>query len=182
MKTYIALLRGINVSGKNSIKMDVLRLSLEKLYFQQVTTYIQSGNIVFKTENENTQEIELQIAQQIKMDFGYDIPVLVLEKEQLEQIIANNPFTQQEKESVFLHVTFFSSSPKNFDRTTIEVKKQNGEEIVIAETAIYLFCPKGYGKTKLTNNFLETALKINCTTRNWKTINELFKMMKEIDG
>lgn len=179
MQTYISLLRGINVSGKNLIKMDALKKSYENLGFHNVTTYVQSGNVVFSANDENVEALEQKIKRQVELDYELEVPVLVLTLEKLKQIIDNNPF--KDKEVPFLHVTFLSSKPEIIDFKVIEEKKQNGEEIYFSENAIYLYCPNGYGKTKLTNNFLETKLKVIATTRNWKTTNELLKIAKQIN-
>jgi uncharacterized protein (DUF1697 family) len=76
----------------------------------------------------------------------------------------------------FLHVTFLVADPKEVDFELIESKKSPGEEIVLIKKTVYLYCPHGYGRTKLTNNFLETKLRVGATTRNWKTVNELLKI------
>lgn len=174
---YISVLRGINVSGKNLIKMDALRTSYENAGFSNVQSYVQSGNIIFESDSEQIKELEQTIIEFIKHDFGFAVPVIVLSVDQLKRIIENNPFVQQpEKDSNFFHVTFLSEKPELSDYSVIESKKSEGEEIAFADNAIYLYCPNGYGKTKLTNNLIESKLKITATTRNWKTVNELLRI------
>lgn len=181
MKAYISMLRGINVSGQKLIKMDALRKSYENLGFQNVTTYVQSGNIVFKNKDADLGELREIISQQIEKDFGFKVPVIVLTIEKLKQVIENNPFLKDPgKDQAFLHVTFLSSKPDHHNRKTIEEKKQNGEEIAFSDSAVYLYCPNGYGRTKLTNNFLEAKLNVETTTRNWKTTNEIFNIAQKI--
>ena len=180
MTTYISILRGINVSGQKLIKMDALRNSYEKLGFSSVTTYVQSGNVIFTGNNAKPNELTQTITLQIEKDFGFDVPVIVLTIDNLKQIIDSNPFLKHsDKDTTYLHVTFLSSKPQKNDFKAIEEKKLNGEEISFADNAIYLYCPNGYGKTKLTNSFLETKLKVGATTRNWKTTNELLKIAQE---
>lgn len=177
MTTYISILRGINVSGKNIIKMDALRKMYKNLGFENVTTYVQSGNVVFVSKNIATDKLGHKISGQIKDEFGLDVPVIVLTIDQLKRIVENNPFLkEQSKDRIFFHVTFLSTIPDNYDVKTIEDKKQSGEEIFFADNAVYLYCPNGYGQTKLTNSFLEAKLKVGATTRNWKTTNELLKI------
>jgi len=177
MATYISILRGINISGQKLIKMDALRKMYETLNFENVKTYIQSGNVVFSTDKTDLRKIETQISLQIEKEFGFEVPVIVLQAETLEKIIKNNPFVKdKQKDTSFLHVTFLADKPKEIDKISIENKKQQGEEIEYAENTIYLYCPNGYGNTKLNNNFLESKLKIKATTRNWKTTNELLKL------
>jgi len=180
MVTYISILRGINVSGQKLIKMDALRKSYGNMGFQNVKTYLQSGNVIFTCNHFEIKDLEQKISRQIEQDFGFEVPVIVLTIEKLKQVIENNPFLNDPKiDESFLHVTFLASKPVQSDYKTIEDKKQNGEEISISNTTVYLFCPNGYGRTKLTNNFLEAKLKVGATTRNWKTTNELYKIAQQ---
>jgi uncharacterized protein (DUF1697 family) len=177
VNTYIAILRGINVSGQKMIKMDALRQAFERLGFQGVSTYIQSGNVVFRAENTSTTEVTEEITEKIQEEFGFYVPVIVLEKDTLERIIEGNPFaTNPALDTGKMHVTFLSSPPLLFDQEAIEAKKQDGERIAFSEHAVYLYCPNGYGRTKLSNDFLEKKLKVTTSTRNWKTVLELMKM------
>jgi uncharacterized protein (DUF1697 family) len=180
MTTYISILRGINVGGQRLIKMDALRKLYENLGFQNVTTYVQSGNVVFTGNEIDVNESGERISQQIEKDFGYEVPVIVLTLSKLKQIIENNPLIKNQNiDTACLHVTFLSSSPLNYDHKIIEDKKQSEEEICFSDNAVYLYCPNGYGRTKLTNNFLEAKLKVGATTRNWKTTTELLKIAQE---
>lgn len=179
MTRYISILRGINVSGHKLIKMDALKSMYENLGFSNVASYVQSGNLVFTEKNTDPNILEQKISDQIKKDFGFDVPVIILTADKLKQIIDNNPFlNDSDKDESFLHITFLSSVPNNNNEfETIEDKAQNGEEIVLSGDVVYLYCPNGYGNTKLSNNFLETKLKVKATTRNWKTTNELYKIL-----
>ena len=177
MTTYISILRGINVSGQKLIKMDALRKMYKKLGFHNATTYLQSGNVIFRSNDSELHEMERKIAHQIEKEFGFEVPVIVLSIEKLKYIIDNNHFLKDiNKDIAFLHVTFLSSKPDYYDSKVIEGKKQEGEDVFFTDDAVYLYCPNGYGRTKLTNNYLETKLKTGATTRNWKTMIELFKM------
>lgn len=180
MTTYISILRGINVSGHKLIPMEALRKSYEKLGFQSVTSYLQSGNVVFKSHSLTEDELPRVIAQQIKQDFGFDVPVLVFKTEQFQHLIDRNPFIQDpDKQPAFLHVTFLSAPPQKNNAPSIAQKKSPEEELFFSENAVYLYCPNGYGKTKLTNGFLETKLQVVATTRNWKTTTALLKIAQE---
>jgi uncharacterized protein (DUF1697 family) len=176
MKTYIALLRGINVSGHRLIKMDLLRKSCESLGLKDVTTYLQSGNVIFISEDKEPAELATSITRQIEKDFGFNVPVLALSVGNLKQIIDGNLLAKDnQRDHAFLHVTFLHSKPDKVDLRSIEEKKLEGEEISFTDRAVYLYCPKGYGSTKLNNSFLEARLKVEATTRNWKTTNELLR-------
>jgi uncharacterized protein (DUF1697 family) len=181
MTTYISILRGINVSGQKLIKMADLQKTYEKLGFGNITTYVQSGNVVFTGKKAAPEKLASAITQQIAKDFGFQVPVIVFGIHTLKQIIASNPFiNDSEKDIAYLHVTFLSAQPPNFDVKAIEEKKQIGEAIAFTNEAVYLYCTNGYGKTKLTNNFLETKLQVSATTRNWKTTTELVRLAEQI--
>ncbi|MFM7175988.1 MAG: DUF1697 domain-containing protein, partial [Bacteroidota bacterium] len=124
--------------------MDALRKSYENLGFNSVTTYVQSGNVIFTGNKVKPDELAQVITRQIEKDFGFDVPVIVLTFDNLKQIIDSNPFlSHSDKDTTFLHVTFLSSKPQKIDIYTIEEKKQSGEEISISDNAVYLYCPNG---------------------------------------
>ncbi len=162
------------------IKMDALRKLYENMGFQDVRTYVQSGNVVFKGGDIELFSLEKSIGQQIKTDFDFEVPVIVLTVDLLNQVITNNPFlADPSKEHSFLHLTFLASKPKVYDKEAIESKKEGGEAIRFSDKVIYLYCPNGYGRSKLTNNLIEARLKVKATTRNWKTVNELLKISQQ---
>ena len=177
---YISLLRGINVSGKNSIKMDALKKVFETLKSKNVSTYIQSGNVVFEHNETDLKALEKKIAARILSDFGLEVPVLVLTGQKLKQVVDDNPFANDKPKDIsFLHVTFLSERPADNKTESIQDSKTEFEEIAFGDNAIYLYCPNGYGRTKLNNNFLENKLKVQATTRNWKTT---LKLLEMVDG
>ncbi|MCF6214415.1 MAG: DUF1697 domain-containing protein [Flavobacteriaceae bacterium] len=174
-KTYIALIRGINVSGKNKIKMPVLNQLFTNLGYTDVVTYIQSGNVVFKSDLLDTDKIALNIIGRINKDFCCDIKGMVINKKALDIIFKSNPFLKREAIDLSkLHVTLLSQSP---NATVInQIKSINAsqeDEFIVQGNCIYLFCPKGYGRTKLTNNMFEKKLNTTATTRNWRTVANL---------
>lgn len=181
MITYISLLRGINVSGKNSIKMDALKKAFEEAGFYNVTTYIQSGNIIFNSNETNSKSLEQLIFNIILNKFGFNVPVTILTIDELEQSLNKNPFSNNSDEK-FIHFTFLKDLPTISYEKEINNKKALNEEIKIINKTIYLYCPDGYGKTKLTNNYLEKVLKVSATTRNLKTTNQLLTIAKEINN
>lgn len=177
MSTYISMLRGINVSGQNLIKMNALTDLYREMNFIDVQTYIQSGNVIFRFRGEPRQDLEQDISIRIKKTFSLDIPVIIFNLDELSDIIKRNPYASDPTKNISqLYVTFLSAKPNNPDINLINSKKSPGEEIKITENAVYLYCPDGYGKTKLSNTFLENKLGVNATTRNWKSTLELHKM------
>ena len=143
----------------------------------QVRSYIQSGNLIFQTHDVDTKLLEKDITTGILTNFGYEVPVIVLKAEEMKNIIQKNPFVGDEtKDASFLHVTFLSAIPEKTSFDNLKTANYSVDEFELIEKAIYLYCPVGYGNTKLTNTFFENKLKLTATTRNWKTVNELWSM------
>lgn len=183
MKTYISILRGINVSGKNLIKMNSLKEMYESLGFQNVTTYIQSGNIVFQTAETNLDELEMLISDGILKRYALKVPVLVRDVSELKNILAQNPLLDEIKDDTTkLHITFLSKAPETQFLEGIDNSTYLPDKFFIMERTIYLFCPNGYGNTKLSNNFFENKLKVSATTRNLRTLMELVKLCDQVDS
>lgn len=177
MKRYIALLRGINVSGQKLMKMDSVKSLFNDLNCTNVETYLQSGNVIFSTSETDPNFLSNKIEAEILKVFDFEVPVIILPMDELETIAKNNPFVHHfDKDPAYFHITFLRSLPTNIDFKVIDKHVQNEEEFVIVEKVIYLYCPNGYGRTKLTNNFFENKLNVGATTRNWKTCNELLKL------
>jgi uncharacterized protein (DUF1697 family) len=172
METYISLLRGINVSGSKMIKMDQLKRLYHDLQFTDSKTYIQSGNVIFKTGIKDSKSLENQISAAIQTQFGFNVPVLVLPKEKLLEILNNNPFLKKDPDLNIseLYVTLLQDVAPVEATEKLMALDFSPEKIAIINQVIYLFLPKGYGNTKLNNNLLESRLKTPATTRNWKTI------------
>ncbi len=182
MKTFICLLRGINVSGKNSIKMADLKKMFEDIGATQVMTYIQSGNVVFHFSETGPMNLAQRISDEIKARFAFDVPALVMTSEKLKKLVAENPFVDDPaKDPAFLHLTFLASVPNSFDTEFIQSKIMGEEEFVFAGDVVYLYCPHGYGKTKLNNTFFENKLKVQATTRNLKTTLKLLDLSNVIE-
>lgn len=179
MKTYIALLRGINVSGHNIINMDALKGALGDLNFSAIRTYIQSGNILFETDRTDTNHLAKMIGETILEHFGCSVPVIIRNQPELEFISKNNPFLRGRLENTEnLYVSFLTETPEDTKVKKIMEIKFLPDEFIISGNEIYLFCPDGYGRTKLSNQFFENKLKTTATTRNWKTILKLKQLME----
>lgn len=181
MNTYISMLRGINVSGKNKLKMDDLKVMYEKLGYNDVLTYIQSGNVFFKCPETPLEELATTIKNEIANTFGYDVKLFVRTIDQFERIADNHPFqTTGEEPLSQLLVTFLATKPAEELVNAIADFVHKEDQFKIQDDVIYLFCPGGYGKTKLSNNFFERKLKVDATTRNWKSVNKLLELAKSI--
>jgi uncharacterized protein (DUF1697 family) len=174
MSKFIALLRGINVSGQKLIKMSDLKSLFEDLNFTKVQTYIQSGNVIFSAKEKSNKKVEDKISSAIKSKFGFDVHVVLVTPEEIEHIIQSNPFLKKKKDAEKLYVIFLSENPSAENIKKLNTIDYSPEEYIIDVRYIYLFVPNGYGKAKLNNNFFENKLKVFGTTRNWKTVNKLF--------
>ncbi|MEM8509226.1 MAG: DUF1697 domain-containing protein [Bacteroidota bacterium] len=177
METYIAFLRGINVSGQKKIKMADLRNALELAGLEKVQTYIQSGNLVFKSKEENTSVLENVIREQITRDFGFDVPVMVMTANRIAQILEKDPFKDL-RDMGNTYYVLLKMKPDPDRVTAFEDMTFENEQFVVTDTCVYLYCTAGYGKAKLNNNFIERKLKVAATTRN---LNTLKKMMALAD-
>lgn len=171
MTRSIALLRGVNVTGKNAIRMAALQASFERLGCSNVRTYLQSGNVVFDTKISDAEKLAAKITTAIAQDFGHEVAVGVLTAPALARIVKSNPLQPIADDAITrYHATFLLQpvAPKSF--AAIKLPAASGEQAQLRGTVIYLYCPHGYGKTKLNNNFFEKALGVAATTRNWRTV------------
>jgi len=177
MKTYISILRGINVGGKNLIKMSDLKEKYESLDFRNVTTYIQSGNVVFQSEEADTAALEREISKAILKHFGMNVSVFIIEQSALKYILEAHPFLNEKKgEKENLYICFMSKSVEPDLLNVITNISYLPDKFTIRENVIYLCFPDGYGQTKLNNNFWEHKLHVIATTRNLKTLTALIKI------
>lgn len=174
------MLRGINVGRTKKIKMDELRDLYESLNFKNVTSYIQSGNVVFKFEDVSPPKLSAEIEKKIKEVFSFDVKVFIRTKDEFHHTIANNPFKREDPK--YLHVTFLSDSPKENPIQEIDLLRETSEKFSITVKKIYLFLPKGYARTKLSNGFFEKKLRVSATTRNWRTVNKLYDIANDADN
>jgi uncharacterized protein (DUF1697 family) len=178
MNKYISILRGINVSGQKKIKMADLKSLYESLDFQNVLTYIQSGNVIFETSVENTDDLKITIEKAIEEKYKFHVPVEIRTNHEIENIISNCPFVSVNlaEEGTKVLVTFLSSEPQEVMTSEIQKYVIAPEKLVVQGKEVYLYCPNGYGKSKLSNNFLEKKLKVEATTRNWKSVHKLHEL------
>jgi len=176
---YLSLLRGINVSGQKKIKMAELKVLYEGLGFTNVLTYIQSGNVVF--EADGGLDHQSLIEQAIQKAYGFDVPVLIRTKDEIDNIVTACPFGEVnlDEDGTKVLATLLSESPNQEAIDSVMPFKHESESILVQDNVVYLRCPNGYGKTKLSNTFLEKKLKVSATTRNWKSMVKLQEMLNE---
>ncbi len=179
MQIYIAILRGINVSGKKKIYMKDLLSYMEEIGLKDVKTYIQSGNLVFRSERNSNELINI-IQNKIEIEYDFFVPVIILTGEEIEKIIKQNPYKKLNIDIKNLYFTFLSEYPENVLIGNIKDQKHKDDEFIISGKIIYVYCPGGYGKTKFTNKFFERKLNVSASTRNWKTTVKLQETANEL--
>ncbi|MDX1774517.1 uncharacterized protein (DUF1697 family) [Oceanihabitans sediminis] len=177
MNRKIGILRGINVGGKRKILMVDLKSTCEKLGLKNVTTYIQSGNLIFNSDKPNS-ELENELEKAITEKYGFDVPVIVRTEKELENSINNNPFFDKDTDIKQLHLTFLKEKPNMENLEKILTFKYEPDKFQIEDKDAFIFCAEKYHESKLTNNFFEKQLKVGATTRNWKTVMKLSELSK----
>jgi len=176
MTRYVAMLRGVNVSGSNIVRMAELAAMCESLRLVNPRTYIQSGNIVFESSLGGS-ILEKKLESAIVNDFGISTPVIVRTQREFKKLWEQNPFLKMKGLEIDkLYLTFLKKKPA---RSAAITTKETKDIYHIIGREIFLYCISGYGKTVLSNSFFEKALGIPATTRNWKTIGKLLEMSNE---
>jgi len=173
MKTYVALLRGINVGGKRKIPMAGLRPLISSLGFEDVVTYVQSGNVVFRSPTGDGRDITSRIEQRIADVFGIDVAVLLRTTAELEEIAESNPFLAKEADLSRLHVVFLNGVPGADAVSQLDPNRSPPDEFRLHGREIYLRLPNGAGRSKLTIDYFERRLGVGATARNWNTLTKL---------
>ena len=177
MPIYIAMLRGINVGGHNRIKMDQLRTSLEALGLQQVKTYIQSGNAVFKSATISPAALARKIEKQIVGQFGFAVSVISRTADEIKKTIANNPFLNNSSiNREKLHVAFLSEAPAPLALKKLTELTLAPDQSRCLGKEVYFYFPNGVSGSSLWKHPLDRVLSVEATTRNWKTVNTLHQM------
>ena len=174
------MLRGINVSGQKQIHMAELKSLYESLNLLNVRTYVQSGNVVFECPEPDASKLAELIEAQIERTFGYSVFVFIRDTREFRRVIDCNPFSNERSEDpARLHVTFLYKTPDESKMSNLRPPNDEADEFFAGDKEIFLYCPNGYGRTKLSNTFFERKLNMPATTRNWKTVNALYKMANE---
>ena len=175
LKTWIALLRGVNVVGKRKLLMKDLAALLEGDGLRAVRTYIQSGNVVFESTSGSARALEARIVRLILAHAGFTTRVLVLSPAQLGGAVRGNPFSQAERDHKALHLFFLSTRPAQPDLESLTRLRTNGDAFALREQVFYLYTPQGFPHSAL-HDKVERYLGVHATGRNWRTANQLLAM------
>jgi uncharacterized protein (DUF1697 family) len=173
--TFVALLRGINVGGNNILPMKELRVLLTKLGCEDVATYIQSGNAVFKYAGDPA-ELPALISIAIESGFGFRPSVMVLTASEFDVVANSNPFTAEVSEAKFLSVWFMHEPAKKANTVRMDEIASGGERFLLSDSAFYMYAPNGIGRSKLANE-AEKCLGVAATARNWRTVGKIREML-----
>ena len=177
MKTYIALLKGINVGGHKKVPMAELRELLSKSGFENVQTYIQSGNVILQSNNSDISKIESDIEKSIEDYFGFEVSVLVKTRQDLQRIFDDSSFTEDKKKASYFMM--FHDCPSDDLVKEASEKVYEGEEYKIINNCIYYYYEKGLGKAKFNVNFFERKFKTFATARNYNTMVKILSLSAE---
>jgi uncharacterized protein (DUF1697 family) len=175
---YVALLRGINVGGKNMLPMKELTGLFASAGCTEVTTYIQSGNVLFTADNIVVAGLAAGIAQQIDERFGLRVPVVLRSAAELTLAIQNNPFLRSGAEEDWLHVYFLASVPGAAEVAMLDPARSAPDAFAVVGREVYLQLPNGMARTKLTNAYFDSKLRTVSTARNWRTILKLAELLE----
>ncbi len=176
MASHVALLRGINVGGKHKLPMKQLVEIFEGLGCTEVTTYIQSGNIVFRAKVTPARQIADAVSEEIARRFGYQAPVVLRRPSELREVLARNPFLKAGMDTKMLCVGFLATRASASKVRSLDPDRSPPDTFAIRGREIYLCCPNGMARTKLTNQYFDAKLETICTIRNWATLRKLVDM------
>jgi uncharacterized protein (DUF1697 family) len=178
MNTYIALFRGINVGGNQMLPMKELKVVCEQQGCVDVQTYIQSGNVIFRSAMTDVDRLAKQLTAAVSKSHGFEPRVLVRTRADLEKAAAGNPFPEASDNPKSVHLFFLAESPKKPDLKACEAVKATTERFALKGSIFYLHTPDGFGTSKLAAR-AEKLLGVAATARNWRTVMTLLEMAKK---
>lgn len=183
MEIYVALLRGINVGGTKPIRMEKLRAAFESLGYRNVTTYLQSGNVVFRANAAAMEEVREKLEVGIRKSVGFEVPVVVRRLSEIKAIIARDPFKKEKlREGETRYVTFLSAKPSPPGVKKLNEIDGGQDRMKVVGAEVFLSCVKGYSRNKYSNTLIEKVLRVTATTRNWATTCALYDIGKVMEA
>ena len=173
---YVALLRGINVGGNNMIKMEMLRATLSALGFENVKSYINSGNLVFETAKTDDSKLAAKIHDAIQTEFGFDISVMVRPIPEIEAIVANNPFEGQFDNDKYVHLFFLNEELTEDQKSLLFDQANDNEQYAVLGRQVLCMLKISILDSALGKGFIDKKLKVAATGRNWRTVKTIAEM------
>ena len=182
MTAFICLLRGVNVGGNKMLKMDALKKLCDSLRLKDASTYLQSGNVVFRSDETDRAVLVRRIEEGIRKATALDVRVILRTTGEMRKVIAANPFTAPpERKPSGLLVAFLNGDLANQAKALLSELKAASEELHIGNRELYIYFPDGIAHSKLSNALTEKKLGVNVTARNWNTTNALLRMAEDLE-
>ena len=175
---YLALLRGVNVGGKNKLPMKDLAAMFLAAGCRDARTFIQSGNVLFNAPAKVAKQISRAVPEEIEKRFGHRPPFVIRTADQLALVAANNPFLQAGADADKAHVMFLADTPDAARVKGLDPLRSAPDAFAVSGADIYLYLPNGIADTKLTNAYFDSRLATVSTGRNWRTVTTLLQMMR----
>jgi len=176
---HVALLRGVNVGGKHRLAMADLAAMFAEAGCRDVRTYIQSGNVVFKAGKTLARAVPERVSRSIAETHGFDAPVVTRTAAELREIVRNNPFLTRGADVKALHVVFLRDRPAKAAVASLDPTRSFPDEFALRGRDVYLRCPNGVARTRLTTQYFDSRLQTVSTARNWNTVLKLLEMAGE---
>ncbi len=174
---HVALLRGINVGGRNQLPMAELVAMFEAAGCSDVRTYIQSGNVIYRAKPSVAEAVPAAIQQLVHNQFGYRVPVVTRTAGELRTAVEDNPYARLDLDPKTLHVSFLADMPSADRVAELDLNRSPPDEMVARGREIYLHLPNGVARSKFTNAYFDSALQTVSTLRNWRTTLKLLAMV-----
>ena len=175
MPAYAVLLRGVNLGSHNRIAMPKLRAALTDAGYDDVQTYVASGNVVLRSSKGEAAVVK-DVRAVIKATFELDIPATARTAAELKKVVKANPFVKRaDNDAKQLHVAFLSAKPAAAKVKTVDPHRYDPDELKVTGREVFAWCPNGFGRSKVLNG-IEKSLGVEATVRNWRTVNELLRM------
>jgi uncharacterized protein (DUF1697 family) len=179
MTVAVSLLRAINVGGRNLVRMEVLRALHEEIGLTDVKTYVQSGNVVFRTKLRDLKPLERKLEDALERKHGFRPPVIIRTADELRDAVARNPFAgRKEIEPAKLHIVFLADRPEPAGEAKMRAANRGPEEFYVSGRELYVYYPEGAGRSK----FTAAPLAVTGTARNWNTVTKLLEMAEALGG
>ncbi|MDP2957477.1 MAG: DUF1697 domain-containing protein [Longimicrobiales bacterium] len=176
MTTWVALLRGVNVGGKHRLPMRDLVAIFGDAGCADATSYIQSGNVVFRADRETASRVPTAVEEAVADRFGFRAPIMLRPAEELAKVARENPFARAGEDVATLHVAFLAGLPSADRVASLDPDRSPPDEFAVRGSHVYLRCPGGYGRTRLTSQYFDSRLATTSTVRNWRTVLALLEM------
>ena len=183
MPVVIAMLRGVNVGGHNKIKMEALRALCTKLKLRDACTYVQSGNVIFKTEERDLAPLAKRLQNAIERDFSFHPDIILRTSSELRDVIARNPFAKRRDIAPNkLLVTFLANDPGEEARNRAAKIKTEPEELRIDRREVYIYFPNGMARPKMAWPTIERMLQTSGTGRNWNSVTKMLEIAEKLEA